>query len=260
MRCYAGTHGKYTLPDPAPPPLPPHTHRRPRPRRAGLEPFVSQVLRDGDAVLTAGYCPNVVSFLRHVAAAFPLDVIVADGGPRAPGRATAAALSVTKRGVAAIVTMTPDTGVWALLSAGGARRVILPASAIARDGSVVAPAGALAIALAAQHFSIPVVIVATSAKFSPAETAASIYARGGGDAALQGPPSDVLAYADAVELAAAGARAASHASEGVRVLHTVFDVLPAALSSLIVTSAGVVTPGSTWRLVDEIFGRPAPPL
>lgn len=218
------------------------------------------MLREGDAVLTAGHCPNVVSFLRHVAAAFPLDVIVADGGPRAPGRATVAALSATKRGAPPVVTTTPDACVWALLSAGGARRVVLPACAIARDGSVVAPAGALAIALAAQHFAVPVVVVASAAKFSPAETAAEILARGGGAAALQGPPSDVLAYADAVELAAAGARAASHASEGVSVLHALFDVLPAALASLIVTSAGAVTPGGAWRAVDEIFGRPAPPV
>jgi translation initiation factor 2B subunit (eIF-2B alpha/beta/delta family) len=263
--------------------LPPFTRTPPRARQratqAGLLPFVKDCLRPGESVVTAGGCPSLSAFLERAAARSsaeePLRVLWVQGGAPgsgAPAAARDAAAHLAARAPAkARVALVPEACAWGALGAGaGVTKCLLPAALIARDGSALVGAGGLALALEAAARGIPVLLVASAARLSPAGSAREALA---GAAHPQAPPTGVLPLAEAGAVGACGALAvASAASQGsaggggggggggapsVTVLNALFDVLEAPLVGLVVTSAGVAAPGGAWRLCSEAYGSGA---
>ena len=184
----------------------------------------------------------------------PLRVFWAEGGPGAPGRAAAAAFRAAAP--AATVVVIPDAAAAAVLAAGCARRVVLPAAALARDGSAVAPAGSLALALAARAAGVPLLLLAPAYCLSPEPAARAILA---GPRMQGGRPTSVFAdgAAGAAAVGACGLRAREAPVEPpVGVVDPLFDALPAELVGMVLTSRGGAC--GRWgvaRLGDRAFGH-----
>ena len=181
-------------------------------------------------------------------------VFWAEGGPGAPGRAAAAAFLAAAPTAAVIVI--PDAAAYAVLAAGCARRVVLPAAAVARDGSAVAPAGSLSLALAAKHAGVPLLLLAPAFCLHYSLSAAAVL-RGG--PRLQGDrPTAVFAdgAAGAAELGACGFRAQEAPLEQqLEVANPLFDELPAGLVGMLLTSrGGACGRRGAERLGDRLFG------
>ncbi len=238
---------------------PPSTHTRAPRALADLNPLLLAALRPGDSVLTAGSDPWVSGALAKCAAREPhMRVFWAEGGPSAPGRAAAAAfLAVAPT---ASVVVIPDAAVYAVLAAGCARRVVLPAAAVARDGSAVAPAGSLSLALAAKHAGASLLLLAPAYCLCPGPSAAALL-RGG--PRLQGDrPTAVFAdgAAGAAALGACGFRAqGAPLEQPLEVANPLFDALPSDLVGMLLTSrGGACGARGVERLGDRMFGY-APP-
>jgi hypothetical protein len=167
---------------------PPPTHL-PLPQKRHVELFV-----------TEGTSPDA-----------PADAVAgAAGAGEPPGHALALALSRSSAAAPTAKpisrTVVPDATAWALLSSGRIGKVVLPARAVAVDGSAVVDAGGYGLAVAAHHHGVPVVVVASSLEVLPAhprdadlrlDTAASGNPTGPGGA----PPSLEAALAAAAAAA-----------------------------------------------------------
>ena len=206
-------------------------------------------------MLTAGSDPWVCGALAKCCAREPpLRVFWAEGGPGAPGRAAAAALLAAAP--TAIVVVIPDAAAGAVLAAGCARRVLLPAAAVARDGSAVAPAGSLALALAARHAGAATLMLAPAhvlcGEPSAAAAAASAAQAGAAGGRLQGDrPADVFVngVAGAAALGACGFRAHdAPLAPPVGVVNPMFDAIPRHLVGVVVTSKGCASGRDVARL------------
>lgn len=232
--------------------------RSPLSTHPGLESFVGDVLCPGDAVLTVGHSRTATAFLLRAAALrSPLDVFVAEGGSARPGHACAVELAGAPAAASPrSVVLVPDAGVWALLSSGAVRKVLLAAAAVARDGSAVVAAGCLCVALAARQFGTPVVLCIAATKVAPDASAEELLRRATGAsctrdalAAVRAHPGEALAALSFASPAAAAPHTPSIAAAPL------WDVLPAHLVSLVVTNAGAYAPAGVGRLADELYGR-----
>lgn len=81
-------------------------------------------------------------------------------------RSASASSSSAPKPVSRVVV--PDASTWALLSSRRMGKVVLPARAVAVDGSAVVDAGGYGLAVAAHHHGVPVVVVASSLEVLPA--------------------------------------------------------------------------------------------
>jgi translation initiation factor 2B subunit (eIF-2B alpha/beta/delta family) len=223
---------------------------------ADVKPLLLAALRPGESVLTAGSDPLVSAALEKCAAREPpLRVFWAEGGPGAPGRAAAATFLAAAP--TATVVVIPDACAAAVLAAGAARRVVLPAAAVARDGSAVAPAGALPLALAARAAGAALLLLAPAYALSPATSAGRLLACG---PRLQGDrPVEIFAAgaAGAAAVGACGFRALdAPRAQPVDVVNPLFDAVPAHLVSLLLTNRGGAGGSSgIARLGERAFGR-----
>ena len=218
--------------------------------------------------MTTGACPTLQAFLARAAsrsaAEEPLRVLWVTGG--APGTSAAAAAAAaaalaSAAGGKASVACVPEECLCAALGCGGAgagiSKCILPAALIARDGSAVVGAGGLGIALEAKARGIPLVLVASAARLSPAPTAVQAV---GGLGAGAGCPAAVLPLSAAAGAGACGAAAVGGLeAPSVTVVNALWDVLEAGLVGTVVTNAGVASAGTVWRLCNECYGPMAPP-
>lgn len=156
-----------------------------------------------EVILTLGRSRIVEAFLKKVAKTErPFEVIVADTAPSYEGADVARRLS--EAGIQA--TLITDAAVFALMAR--INKVIIGTHAVMADGGLLAPAGTLAVALAAQHHSVPFVVCAGIPQLTP------IFLTDVDDFNLLLAPAPILSYdqtadleigADLVDEAASGA-------------------------------------------------------
>lgn len=165
-----------------------------------------------EVILTLGRSRIVEAFLKRVARTErPFEVIVADTAPSYEGADTARRLS--EAGIQA--TLITDAAVFALMAR--INKVIIGTHAVMADGGLLAPAGAHAVALAAQHHSVPFVVCAGIPQLTP------IFPSDADDFNVLLSPASVLAYEDTAALELdASARADEHGApaEGARQPHS----------------------------------------
>jgi len=152
----------------------------------GFSPALPDLFRPGDVLMlalgSAGRSPNsalrkdgvepahalVLELVRAIAGVRPgLEVVVQEGGPGFPGRALAAQLAepTAVGGRKVNVVLVADASAASLLPR--CTKVLLPATAVAADGAVLAPAGSLALALAARAGGVPVYVAASTLALCP---------------------------------------------------------------------------------------------
>lgn len=193
----------------------------------------SSLLSENDVVLVYGHS-EVVSLLLQQAAASetprPARVIVVDALPLSEGRRTLeqlrhAGLSCSYILLNALTYVLQDV-----------TKVLLGASALMSDGSVLGRAGMASVALLAQAHHVPVLVCAETYKISNRVQLESITTNELGD------PQQLPGGADPD----------GNEPENLKRLHLMYDLTPASFVSGIVTELGIVPPTSVAVLLREM--------
>ena len=127
--------------------------------RENIANFVSSTIKDGDVILTFGSSPLIRQVLLKVANIKKIEVIVVDTRPLNEGIQTLKVLSPYMKCI-----YTPLNGCMSVMK--HSTRVLLGASSLLSNGSMLAPAGSAMIASIASNLRIPVIIAVESYKFS----------------------------------------------------------------------------------------------
>jgi translation initiation factor eIF-2B subunit beta len=198
-----------------------------------------------EVILTLGRSRIVEAFLKRVAKTDrPFEVIVADTAPSYEGAEVARRLS--EAGIQA--TLITDAAVFALMAR--INKVIIGTHAVMADGSLLAPAGTLAVALAAQHHSVPFVVCAGIPQLTP------IFPTDADDLNLLLAPSPVLSYDETGDLdvdADVEGGAAQGGGFSADSPNPACDYVPPELISLFITNIGGTHASYIYRLLAEFY-------
>lgn len=183
-------------------------------------------IQSGDLLLTQGRSRTVEAFLKRAAQnQRTFQVLVAEGGPRCEG--VQLAESLARVGIA--TTLVPDSAILALMPR--VSKVILGTDCVLADGGLQAPCGSHALALAARHCAVPLLVCAPGATLSPQlPCSESAYQQLGSPEPLGPEP-----------------------RSGALLLNPASDCVPPDLVPLLVTSAGGHAPSYVYRLLSEVY-------
>ncbi|KAJ1639555.1 hypothetical protein T492DRAFT_935840 [Pavlovales sp. CCMP2436] len=205
-----------------------------------------------EVILTFGKSKIVEAFLKRVAKTErPFEVIVADTAPSYEGAEVARRLSE----VGIHTTLITDSAVFALMAR--INKVIIGTHAVMADGGLLAPAGTLAVALAAQHHSVPFVVCAGIPQLTP------IFPTDADDYNLLLAPSPVLSYSETADLEVsaetgadeAGAERACLSGFAADSPNPAYDYVPPELISLLITNIGGTHASYIYRLLAEFYSQ-----
>lgn len=184
-------------------------------------------IQSGDLLLTQGRSRAVEEFLKRAAQhKRTFQVLVAEGGPCCEG--VLLAESLAREGIA--TTLVPDSAVFALMPR--VSKVILGTDSVLADGGLQAPCGSHALALAARHCAVPLLVCAPGATLSPQlPCSESAYQQMGSPEPLGPEPRSGKAL----------------------LLNPASDIVPPDLVPLLVTSAGGHAPSYVYRLLSEVY-------
>jgi len=186
-----------------------------------------------EIVLTIGYSNTVEQFLTKACGKRKgVEVFVCEAAPQYEGHKLAHKLA--SKGYNAVVVT--DSAVFALMSR--VNKVIIGAHAVMANGAVLSTAGSRAVAQAAKHYSVPVVVCSGMYKLSP------LY------------PSDL----DALIRLESPAQILPFSAESVHTgnvhgFNPAFDYIPPELTTLYITNEGGHSPWYIYRLLSEYYSQ-----
>jgi len=189
-------------------------------------------LHANEIVLTIGNSKTVEKFLSKAAAKREgLEVFVCEAAPCYEGQKFALHIASKDQCKVTVVT---DAAVFALMSR--VNKVIIGAHAVMANGAVLSTAGSRAVAQAAKHFSVPVVVCTGMYKLSPLYPSDL-------DALIRLEcPSQIIPFS--AETAQVG---------NVHVYNPAFDYIPPELVTLFITNNGGHSPSYIYRLISEYY-------
>ena len=118
-------------------------------------------VHSAEIILTLGYSKSVDKFLKAVPKDRKFEVVVAECAPACRGHALALSLANAKIDA----TVIPDSAIFAYMSR--VNKVIIGTHSVLADGGLRATSGAFSVALAAKHYSVPVIVLVPMFKLSP---------------------------------------------------------------------------------------------
>jgi translation initiation factor eIF-2B subunit beta len=184
-----------------------------------------------EVVMTCGHSRTVEAFLKAAARKRKFHVIVAESTPSYQGQRMAKSLA--EAGIE--TTLITDSAVFAMMSR--VNKVIIGTHTVMADGGLKALNGAHALALAAHHHSVPVVVCAALFKLSSQFHCA--YDQDTFNKIVG--PHDVLPFAEGGVLS------------DVAVQNPMFDYVPPELVTLFVFNTGGNAPSYVYRLLSELY-------
>ena len=194
------------------------------------------VIADGDVIATHGKSEVVLSVLlgaKKKGTAF--SVVVIDSRPGCEGRDVLAAL--LRAGVpCSYVAITAVSYIMGGASVGGPpapTKVVMGAAAVMGNGSVVSRSGALAVAVAAKAWDVPVIVACETCKFHERVQLDGIVHN---ELGHPGALATVPGRPDIVGLVA-------KAPTSLHVLNLVYDIVPPDCVASVLCESGLVTPG-----------------
>ncbi|RDX45494.1 eukaryotic translation initiation factor 2B beta subunit [Polyporus arcularius HHB13444] len=187
-------------------------------------------IHSDEIILTIGHSKTVEAFLKSAAHYRNYTVIVAETAPSYSGHDMARSLS--SAGISTFLV--PDSSIFAIMSR--VNKVILGAHAILANGGLVAVAGSLLAATAAQAHSTPVVVCAGQFKLTPLWNLYHDYG-----ALDLGDPSSVLGFEEGKLV------------ERVDVVNPYYDYVSPELVDVFITNDGDHPPSSVYRLIKETY-------
>lgn len=118
-------------------------------------------VHSSEIILTLGYSKSVEKFLKAVPKERKFEVVIAECAPACRGHTLAHLLANAKIGA----TVIPDSAIFAFMSR--VNKVIIGTHSVLADGGLRASSGAFTVALAAKHYSVPVIVLVPMFKLSP---------------------------------------------------------------------------------------------
>lgn len=118
-------------------------------------------IHSSEIILTLGYSKSVESFLKAVPKKRKFEVVVAECAPNCRGHILAASLA--KEGIE--TTLIPDSTIFAMMSR--VNKVIIGTHSVLANGGLRAASGGFTVALAAKHYSVPVIVLVPMFKLTP---------------------------------------------------------------------------------------------
>ncbi|CAH0386647.1 unnamed protein product [Bemisia tabaci] len=184
-----------------------------------------------EIILTLGHSRSVEAFLKRAALDRKFEVIIAEGAPSNQGHSLAASLAKNK----IQTTVVSDATIFGIMSR--VNKVILGTHTIMANGGLRAISGSHAVALAAKHYSVPVIVLAPMYKLSPHFLCS--YDRDFFNTFAS--PEGVLSYSEASIF------------KGVHIYNPVFDYVPPELITLLISNIGGHAPSYFYRLLSELY-------
>ncbi|KAL7644607.1 UNVERIFIED_CONTAM: hypothetical protein RMT77_004146 [Armadillidium vulgare] len=117
-------------------------------------------IHSDEIIMTCGFCPTVLGFLRKAAAKRRFHVIVAESSPVYDGHKMAKMLSSAN----IQTTVIQDCAIFSLMSR--VNKVIIGCKAVLCNGGIKAFLGAASLACAAKYYSVPLYVCTATYKFS----------------------------------------------------------------------------------------------
>lgn len=118
-------------------------------------------VHSSEIILTLGYSKSVEKFLKSVPKDRKFEVVVAEGAPNCRGHMLAHSLANSK----IETTVIPDSAIFAYMSR--VNKVIIGTHSVLANGGLRAANGGYTVALAAKHYSVPVIVLVPMFKLSP---------------------------------------------------------------------------------------------
>ncbi|XP_071952394.1 translation initiation factor eIF2B subunit beta-like [Antedon mediterranea] len=188
-------------------------------------------IHSNEVIMTAGKSRTVQAFLLNAARKRKFQVIVAECAPSYQGQELA--VNLAKAGIE--TTVITDSAVFAMMSR--VNKVIIGTHTVMANGGLKAVNGSHAIALAAKHHSVPLIVCAPMFKLSP-EYLCSHDQNGFNKFES---PHDVMKFADSDVLSQA------------QVYNPAFDYVPPDLVTLYISNIGGNAPSYVYRLLSELY-------
>ncbi|KAG5682930.1 hypothetical protein PVAND_012248 [Polypedilum vanderplanki] len=190
----------------------------------------SQHVHSAELILTLGYSKSVEKFLKSVPKERKFEVVIAECAPACRGHLLATSLASSKIDS----TIIPDSAIYGYMNR--VNKVILGTHSVLANGGLRAASGAFTVALAAKHFSVPVIVLVPMFKMSPV----FLFNYEQEAFNLVGSTQSVLPYNTPV-------------SQQVKAYSPAFDYVPPKLITLFISSAGGFTPDYVYRLLAEMY-------
>ncbi|KAK6179184.1 translation initiation factor eIF-2B subunit beta [Patella vulgata] len=198
------------------------------------ENIASQALEhihSNEVIMTCGKSKTVEEFLKNAAKQRKFQVIVVECAPFYYGQELA--LSLAKSGIETMVIN--DTAIFAIMSR--VNKVIIGTHTVMANGGLKAINGSHAIALAAKHYSTPLIVCAAMFKLSPQYLCS--YDQDAFNKFVS--PHEVLQFSEGEILAKA------------QIHNPVFDYVPSELVTLFISNIGGNAPSYVYRLLSELY-------
>jgi len=188
-------------------------------------------IHTAEVIMTCGHSNTVAEFLLKSGQKRTFSVIVTESAPSLQGQTMAMRL-----GAAGIeTTLVTDSACFALMSR--VNKVIIGTHTVMADGGLMALGGSHALALAAKHHSVPVIVCAAMFKLSPQYPCS--YDQD--DFNHMHSPTEIIGYQSAKVVGKAA------------IISPLFDYVPPDLISLFVSNIGSNAPSYIYRLLSEYY-------
>ncbi|XP_066152630.1 translation initiation factor eIF2B subunit beta [Euwallacea fornicatus] len=191
----------------------------------------SEHIHSNETILTFGTSKTVKMFLKSASKKRSFNVIVVEGAPLYLGHSLA--VSLAKSNIQ--TTVIPDSAVFGMMSR--VNKVILGTHTVLANGGLRAASGIHVVALAAKHYSIPVMVLSHMYKFTPVYLGSNDHEAFNATAS----PASLIPYSSGQVLNKA------------EVANTVFDYVPPELITLFITHQGGNSPSYVYRLLSEVY-------
>lgn len=184
-----------------------------------------------EVILTYGHSKTVREFLLHARKKRSFKVVVCESGPSLKGHLLAKELS--SGGID--TTLIPDSAAFAIIH--DVNKVMIGTHTIMADGALRAPNGAHQVALAAKHFSVPVIVCAALYKLSPTHFCS--YDEDAFNKIIG--PGNMLNFSN------------GKLPSTLLVSNPEFDYVPSDLIELFITNTGGHAPSYLYRIISELY-------
>ncbi|XP_044169143.1 translation initiation factor eIF-2B subunit beta-like isoform X1 [Acropora millepora] len=188
-------------------------------------------IHSNEVIMTIGKSKTVEAFLKNAARKRKFSVIVAEGAPFYKGQDLAKSLA--QHGIE--TTVITDSAVFAIMSR--VNKVFIGTHAVMADGGLRSIVGSHALALAAKHHSVPLIVCAAMYKLTPQYIVS--YDQDSCNKFVA--PHDVMKFSEGNILSK------------IDVHSPVFDYIPSDLVNLCISNIGGYSPSYVYRLVSELY-------
>jgi len=206
-----------------------------------IEEYSVEHIHSNELILTYGYSKTVLHFLRYAAKYRSFEVFVCESAPGLSGQSMAHDLvkecEKHKNDKIKSVTLIPDSAIFAIMSR--VNKVIIGTHAVFANGGLLAHSGTHGLALAAQFYSVPLVVVTGLYKLS------TVYAYDQDTLNEHDAPSKLIKFEE---------QTAYNLSDGnVSIQNPVFDYIKPENVEIFLTNAGGHAPSYMYRLLSEYY-------